>query len=254
MLGDIDEPHPILTLIERPIQIEDLQQPFIEALGIENDATEIRPEARIQETVCAAFAGADSSELELASSACYQDFFERLDELWDLDIPYDSFDADMTFGGLVEVINRMVAANNVLRLRIDWKVLQACFMEWDDVELEEADLTGTVGDFFEAIDGVFTGTEGPDPTLSDSLMTLIDTLYLDFSKDELERLDALATMDEVYRVLDRKLAARKRNDCLVRFGKNWSLGLRNLTREKLAELGEKSGSYPLGSPDEVYPR
>ena len=67
MLDDVDEAYPILTLIERPIRLEDLRQPFIEALGIENDATEIRPEATIQAAIRRAFTGSDPFELELAT-------------------------------------------------------------------------------------------------------------------------------------------------------------------------------------------
>ena len=186
--------------------------------------------------------------MDLPASACYIDFFDRLNELWDLDIPFDSFEGDMSFENLVKEINRMITENNVLRLRIDWKVLQACFREWDDIELEKADLTGTVDRFLEALDDDFTEAAEDRSRVSDRLMTLIDTLYLDFSEEELKKLDALSTMSKVYQVLDRKLAARKRNDCLVRFGKNWSLGLRNLTREKLAEFGKELGGYPLGVP------
>ena len=185
---------------------------------------------------------ADNLDVALGLSACLSSFVDEINKMWGLDIPHDSLDKDITFGDLVEEINRMIAENNLLMLRIDWKVLQTILDNYNDITLEKADLTGTVDSFLEAMDPDHAENSEDSRTLSDHLMDFIDSLYLDFSVDEIKKFDALSTMGKVYQVLNKKLSARKRNDCRVRHGNNCRLATRNMTREFLAQFG----SYPMG--------
>ena len=237
-----EEGDPILSLIQRPMQLQYLHDPFVESLAVEKFEIELRSETRIHDAILETFAEADNLDVALGLSACLSSFVDEINKMWGLDIPHDSLDKDITFGDLVEEINRMIAENNLLMLRIDWKVLQTILDNYNDITLEKADLTGTVDSFLEAMDPDHAENSEDSRTLSDHLMDFIDSLYLDFSVDEIKKFDALSTMGKVYQVLNKKLSARKRNDCRVRIGNNCRLATRNMTREILAQ----SGSYPMG--------
>ena len=237
-----EESDPILSLLQRPIQLQDLRGPFAEALDVKDFEVELRPETGIQAVIRETFADSDNLDAALGISTCLSSFVDGINKLWDLAIPPDTLDTDMTFGGLVEEINRMIDENTLLLLRIDWKILQTILEDYNDITLEKADLTGTVDSFLAAIDPDHVEGSEVSKTLSDHLMDFIDSLYLDFSVDEIKKFDSLSTMEKVYLVLNKKLSARKRNDCRVRHGNNWRLATRNGTREFLAQFG----SYPIG--------
>jgi hypothetical protein len=237
-----EESDPILSLIQLPIQLQDLHALFVESLALEKFEIELRSETGIHDAILETFADADNLDVALGASACLSSFVDGINRVWDLAIPHDTLDKDMTFGGLVEEINRMITENNLLMLRIDWKVLQTILEDYYDITLEKADLTGTVDSFLATMDPDHAEDSEDSRTLSDHLMDFIDSLYLDFSVDEIKKLDALSTMDKVYRVLNKKLSERKRNDCRVRHGNNWRVATRNMTREFLVQFG----SYPIG--------
>lgn len=96
MPSDSDELHLILSLIEPLIELQDIYLSFVEVLGFYNVPIKLRPEAGILATIREALAGTDASTLDLAYSAQYDSFFKTLNKLLDLEIPFDSFDGDVS--------------------------------------------------------------------------------------------------------------------------------------------------------------
>jgi len=239
---DDNERLAIEPFLQMPVLVEDLHEPLAEALDTEVEMVKLRPEFKVWETIRKTLPEARPDPSEHDCEASYIVFIDALNDSLDLDIP--SLGTDVTFEGLADKINRMIVENNILRLRVDWKMLRRVFREWETIELTKADLTGTVDGFLEALCGGEPDEAEDSPKLSNNLMSLIDSLYLDFTEAELKEFDALPTMREVYEVLDQKLRSRKRNDCRVKYGNNWSLGLRNFTRRELSEYD----TYPMGVP------
>lgn len=71
---------------------------------------------------------------------------------------------------------------------------------------------------------------------------ICDRYYLFFSDAEIAEINRKKSLDKIIEILDAKMKRRKKNDCLVQYGKMWSIPLINDTYAHFDRLGGIAGA------------
>ncbi|NLW92984.1 MAG: hypothetical protein GXY34_15455 [Syntrophomonadaceae bacterium] len=166
-----------------------------------------------------------------------------------------------SFNELAAVINGIISRANEQHIRISPRLLAAylhhVFDADEDTLLES--MGGTVHEFFAVYtkDAVLSLSDTPS-SIGKALESFMDLLCLEMDDNDIDKLNMMALMSEVFAFLDAKAAARRPNDSLVRFGSNWSCTLRNTSRTLLGSGGSYPKPYPmkhiLGQSGLIIPR
>ena len=213
------------------ISIEDLYHIIREC--IPDTPNDLTPDMRISELI--------REKDPSISEAIYSDILKKMEEKYSVEF---SDAGEWTFRSLdewVEKVNRRLMDNIFIKNgKITWHDIYDLFLKEEDWPIPEDKLTGSVRDFCSYMNGSDKYTK--DMSLHNLLSDFIDRYYLTFSRNELNYLNNLDQMYEVYRFFTIKLHKRSPNDCLIIYDKNYSLELRLTTMEIL----EGSDIYPVG--------
>lgn len=161
-------------------------------------------------------------------------------------IPQELLTELHTVDEFCRAVNGIINRTNEQLMRVSPRLVARLLADVHVVDAKklEAALGGTVKDFFAVYEKDEELSHGDFPeNLWDAFASFANIFCLEIDeKDQsvMNSMDSMDSMEDVITFLDRKAAARRRNDSRVRYGNNWSCHLRNQTRSMLTQ----DAAYP----------
>jgi len=175
--------------------------------------------------------------------SCLWIYMNDIQEKWDLSIGSEYLESpEKTFGVLLDELNRMIDANNLIKIRLSPEIVCDIYNTQYLTDFTPENIDITAAEFIKKIDRLNLIEE--KYPFSEALYPVWSTFYLELPESEQAKLETLTTVTEGIAFLDTKMAQRKRNDCLVKYANTWSQNLRDESRALLSQFSD----YPAGLP------